>query len=183
MSDFPTVSNVAASLQRATKLVTSVEYPGFIDIAAPSDDVYLLGNLNDTWMADHYPTRQEQLDGSQPVDSFDALIPGASEDAQGIADAFLTHLLAIEFGRVLRQWIPENMAEVITKNKRYRGAGDLGVCASHDYCDANMAMSEASDNLGLTNPSELTDSPEQQKLFALWGAAWSLAKAGNFEIK
>lgn len=183
MSDFPTVSNVAAGLQRATKLVTSVEYPGFIDIAAPSGDVYLLGNLDYTWVADHYPTREQHSEGFDPVDSFDTLIDDESEDAGAIADAFLTHLLAIEFGRVLRQWIPEHMAEVVAKNKQHREAGDLLVCASHDYCDANMAMSEASDNLGLTNPSEITDSPEQQKLFTMWGAAWSLAKAGDFDLK
>ena len=134
-------------------------------------------------MADHYPTRQEHLDGSQPVDSVDTLIDDESEDAGAIADAFLAHLLAIEFGRVLWQCIPENMADVIASNKQYRDAGNLAVCASHDYCDANMAMSEASDNLGLTNPSELTDSPEQQKLFTMWGAAWSLAKAGDFDLK
>ena len=80
---------------------------------------------------------------------------------------------------------PDVLAAVADQLKKrgFSAEGNLAVCASHDYCDANMAMSEASDNLGLTNPSELTDSPEQQKLFTMWGAAWSLAKAGDFDLK
>lgn len=49
--------------------------------------------------------------------------------------------LAEEFAKVLHEWLtPEQMQEVIRRNntEEYKGC-----CATHDFCDANMAMDEA----------------------------------------
>src|SRR5664279_2766740 len=54
--------------------------------------------------------------------------------------------VAIEFCKVLHQWLTaDEMTEVVKRNKTYHE----GICATHDSCDANMAMYEAFSNLGL----------------------------------
>ena len=58
---------------------------------------------------------------------------------------FLITQAAINFSNILRRWLtPEQMAQVIERNM----ARHPGVCHSHDFCDANMAMDEAWNNLG-----------------------------------
>jgi len=50
-------------------------------------------------------------------------------------------------------------------------------CASHDFCDANMAMNEVFENLGQETPENEKVNPEP---FKLWGRVWDLAKARKF---
>lgn len=93
--------------------------------------------------------------------------------------------LAAEFSSVLREWLsPEEMAEVILRNARSVADGDTGVCASHDFCDANEAMMEAFARAGLNHYIEaiLNDSgsPEEEAGSRLWNSAWGIAKSANF---
>lgn len=65
---------------------------------------------------------------------------------------------AKRFDAVLREWLtPAEYRAVLCMNRTAAYAD--GVCASHDYCDANMAMAEA---LGEFAGDDL-----------LWAAAWN----------
>jgi hypothetical protein len=89
--------------------------------------------------------------------------------------------LAKEFSRVLRRWLkPAQMESVIHRNRGEAAAcrrekRAFNICASHDFCDANMAMAEAYQNL--TNREMDTQSDE---VVALWNASWDIAKLSEF---
>lgn len=51
-----------------------------------------------------------------------------------------TIALANAFSGVLNEWIPDKLFEVNLRNKE---ASYAGCCATHDFCDSNMAMAEA----------------------------------------
>ena len=83
-------------------------------------------------------------------------------------------LLAREFAHVLDDWLtPEQMRTVV-------GHAALGTktCASHDFCDANMAMLEA--YLTLEECDELEEVPDLTDVTDLFNAAWSYAKRHLF---
>jgi hypothetical protein len=72
---------------------------------------------------------------------------------------------AQRFDAVLREWLtPVEYTSMLMLNRTPAYAGN--VCASHDYCDANMAMAEA---LG----------EEFWNDDVLWCGAWSAWKEGK----
>lgn len=72
-----------------------------------------------------------------------------------------------KFAAVLAEWLsPEHLARVRELN---RAEQNPGVCHSHDYCDANMAMLEAFESFGI----EVDVQDDEQR--ALWGRAWDHA--------
>lgn len=81
--------------------------------------------------------------------------------------------LANTFSTVLRQWLTaEQMRQVVERN---RATGNEALCASHDFCDANMAMHEAFETvLGHEPDGESGEDAE------LWNTAWTAAKRANF---
>jgi hypothetical protein len=85
-----------------------------------------------------------------------------------------TEKLAAEFVAVLAEWLtPEEFAEMQRRNVT---ATDLD-CASHDFCDANMAMDAAfSRALGREPDVMDRDDGAEGPDVALWNAAWSTAK-------
>lgn len=88
-----------------------------------------------------------------------------------------THDLARTFGAVVREWLtPEEFAEVLVRN---RAQASALVCHSHDFMDANDAMMEAFERLGV--PYDDVDA-DDERIAALWNAAWDLAKANEFEV-
>jgi hypothetical protein len=79
--------------------------------------------------------------------------------------------IAEAFAEVMRQWLsPAEFAEMKRRNES-GGIYASGACASHDFCDSNMAMAEAFK--GVTghdvNGDDETDA-------TIWGDAWSLAR-------
>ncbi len=65
------------------------------------------------------------------------------------------------FVRKLREWLtPEEFAEM----RRRQPTAPPNVCASHDFCDANMAMNEVMEAHGHNHDEAL-----------LWGKAWDHA--------
>ncbi len=87
--------------------------------------------------------------------------------------------LAQAFGDVIREWLTtEQLHRAIRSNKSYAYRED--VCASHDYCDANMAMLEAwSELTGVDEDAvDLTD----DTMHALWNDAWQRAKRADFGV-
>lgn len=95
--------------------------------------------------------------------------------------------LAREFAAIIRYWLtPTELAKVNADN---RAAGySSSTCATHDYCDANQAMIDAMEKLGIEwifAPED--DDPEfDAKLAAkdeqgqLMDAAWDMAKKNDF---
>jgi hypothetical protein len=84
--------------------------------------------------------------------------------------------LAARFSNELRKWLtPGQMAEV---NARNATPQYLGVCASHDFCDPNMAMLRAYSRL--TGIGE--DRVDINSVIGLMNEAWEIAKHSNFGV-
>ncbi len=91
--------------------------------------------------------------------------------------------LATAFVKTLTEWLTaKELTKVRIDNARFRERGDALVCASHDVCDANMAMLEAfratfdrapycADDV---DAGTCTDA-EVETECALWCEAWALA--------
>jgi len=85
-----------------------------------------------------------------------------------------TEQLASEFVAVLREWLtPDEMAEM-----RQRNVANIGgtCCASHDYCDANVAMEVAFERTIGRESVMPSEGPQGEIDQALWDAAWTLAR-------
>lgn len=91
-----------------------------------------------------------------------------------------TNALADAFAAVLAEWLtPGEFAEMRRRNAT-SPYGDL-CCASHDFCDANMAMWEAWEKTAGVPPS-FTDEAAPERIeaeMAVWNAAWKIAKAAK----
>ena len=98
--------------------------------------------------------------------------------------------VAKEFCKVLHEWLtPTQLKEAVrlNKTKTYKNC-----CASHDFCDANMAMYLAFHNLGLRANIDCdgwdkvnTDQDFTPVMLAaedVWNAAWDDAKAASFKL-
>lgn len=79
---------------------------------------------------------------------------------------------------------PDQFAEMRRRNGE-RGADDNS-CASHDFCDANMTMLEAFEEVMKRAPGFLDGTDEKgnhsalgESDCALWNAAWDYAKAAH----
>lgn len=92
----------------------------------------------------------------------------------------LAPALASRFVQVLECWLtPRQMREV-----RRINAVELAfdyerfACASHDFCDANMAMVEAFNMLDLPTPGDegaIDGTPGGDRTCSLWNTAWRIA--------
>jgi len=93
-----------------------------------------------------------------------------------------TKEVAKKFADILRTWLTEEeMRIVILRNAvKYKNAG---ICASHDFCDANMAMGEAFETFGLATTADIEDCDSTEYSIAqdLWNNAWTVAKAVDFD--
>jgi hypothetical protein len=88
--------------------------------------------------------------------------------------------LADMFGTVLREWLTQGqLMEVRRRNNAYGVEAD--VCASHEFCDANMAMADAFE-LALGRPLLPEDrdgmAPDDVDLV---NEAWKIAKRNGFK--
>lgn len=84
--------------------------------------------------------------------------------------------LTEQFVTVLKEWTtPEDFAEMQRLNA---AETNPSICHSHDFCDANMAMLEAFEMMGVTSSVDYEDaySVEAEHARCLWNAAWALAK-------
>ena len=93
--------------------------------------------------------------------------------------------LAAAFCVVLREWLkPEELAEAVKQNIVHGINGEPGICATHDFCDANVAMEEAFKRQGVdvcdTGTPDTDHALMSKECYALWDEAWTLAKARGF---
>lgn len=82
--------------------------------------------------------------------------------------------LAREFSRLLL--VALGRKKVLAINWRNKAEQSLNVCHSHDFCDANMIMLEAHQNLGF-------DPGYSRAEVKLWNDAWNLAFKNGFFLK
>lgn len=90
--------------------------------------------------------------------------------------------LAGAFADVVHEWTtPEQFEEIKKRNRTY---GE-GICATHDFFDANMAMEDAFRRTFGRNPWLGSDVEEGRCSendsdvdLAYWNAAWDQAKSG-----
>lgn len=90
--------------------------------------------------------------------------------------------LAKRFSSILKEWIGrEGLAKTNIENEKWIGTEDERCCASHEHCDANMAMDQAVREV-------LGDDFIDEEGFVgddaipYWDAAWNLAKKNKFYI-
>jgi len=82
--------------------------------------------------------------------------------------------LADEFTKVLRDWLSED--EFYRMQRLNTVEENPGVCHSHDFCDANMAMEEAFQNLGIPTAFDVGDGEAgHEAACELWNHAWEIA--------
>ena len=98
-------------------------------------------------------------------------------DANTFEDLTPTELARC-FSAVLRQWLTDSDISEINASNAASGYDAL-VCASHDYCDANMAMLEAVSNAtGI--PGDDIDVSDA-RFCELLNEAWAIAKRTDFD--
>lgn len=89
--------------------------------------------------------------------------------------------LAATFTAILRSWLTLRELDDIDATNRRRNDN---TCATHDYCDSNMAMVEAMERHDQPWPTdddgETPDEEYSEAHCELWSAAWDLAKARGF---
>lgn len=93
-------------------------------------------------------------------------------------ETILTAMVAHEFAKVIAAWLdPEEVFEIERKN----AATNDGSCHSHDYCDANLAMISAFEQILGREPmmSEENEAEQAQHEadYGLMSAAWNTARA------
>lgn len=82
------------------------------------------------------------------------------------------HALAGAFAAILYDWAsPVEWAVMRVSNV----GADSSFCASHDFCDANMAMARAFEVLGIPDPVG-GEGEEKDAATDLWNEAWAIAK-------
>jgi hypothetical protein len=90
---------------------------------------------------------------------------------------FVTEL-ADGFIAVIQSWLDEDELRMVRHRNRRQVAETGHGCATHDFCDANMAMHEAWVKLTGQNPLDFQDEEAggmDQVTTTLWNRAWDLA--------
>jgi hypothetical protein len=87
--------------------------------------------------------------------------------------------LARAFARRLLECVggnPERLATIDAQNTKMPPYA----CASHDHCDANIAMENALQDFGMSMWSDDEESGPDQKVLDLVNAAWNVTRAKGF---
>lgn len=112
--------------------------------------------------------KDEPIPAALPVESDELRIRLNLPNPEGLAYWFATCLASTI--------TPDNWAEMRIRN---RNETTQSICHSHDFCDANMEMLRALENLGISE--KLMDADEHpaeaNAITALWNAAWAIARA------
>ena len=90
--------------------------------------------------------------------------------------------LARHFSVVLRQWLSDS--DIIRINAANAATGyESSTCASHDYCDSNMAMLEAVSNATGIPVDGIDVSISDVRFCELLSKAWEIAKQADFDVR
>lgn len=89
-------------------------------------------------------------------------------------------LVAEVFAAIMKEWLlPAQMIEVRRRNLLGLAREGSPVCASHDYCDANMAMDQAFQAVFARCPLMHDGSPDS----LLLDRAWEMARAEHLTAR
>lgn len=91
-------------------------------------------------------------------------------------DEVLSHIIAARFALVLQDWLSPSEWETM-RQRNLDTPPDA--CASHDYCDANVAMDMAIRSVMRVPEMDADD----ERLVRLWNGAWGVAKASRLTAK
>ena len=93
-----------------------------------------------------------------------------------------TSILADTFRRVMLSWFEDEPEKLVEMDRLNRDEYGPNVCASHDFCDANMAMVEAFEQRNLPKPYDFEEKTEaeQEASCLIWNEAWEIAKTRGF---
>ncbi len=90
-----------------------------------------------------------------------------------------TQAVAFEFARILREWLTSKEMKVVLRRNKMKENKDKDCCATHDFCDPNMAMLEA---FALVhNIPEAEIDLEDEAVCQRIKEAWAIAKATEFD--
>jgi hypothetical protein len=123
------------------------------------------------------------------VENYPAYLPSFDEHVNDLRDFLdtnstdepLAERIGAKFADILKVWFsPEQWEAMRIKN----ASNPENVCASHDYCNANIAMLEAFHAFNL-NPRIVPDIDQDADTddIALWDAAWKWAKANRLTAR
>lgn len=92
--------------------------------------------------------------------------------------------IAREFSKLMLEEIgADNLALVVAQNTTDIAQGNDSTCSTHDYCDANMVMDQAFQNILKRGNYMIEDDATDAQRDAdtdLWNAAWTLSKHNQF---
>lgn len=87
--------------------------------------------------------------------------------------------VANAFVRIIRSWVTlEDFEEIRRRNAIYSS----GVCATHDFVDANMAMAEAFEEVVGRAPEVFDGDINQQHDIRIWNEAWIIAVESSLKV-
>ena len=88
--------------------------------------------------------------------------------------------LAGVFSKVVRARLADHLDEIRQRNRASAAAGERNVCATHDFCDANMLMHEALCRCYGVKDFPASNISGSEPLTGLWNEAWDIAKRNEF---
>lgn len=183
-----------------------VEFPdyGILDVTIPIgfEDASWRNDACPCWINDElhlrlmidYARRSKSTVDAEPIGPYlRFMVDWLTEDNQvsenhagSVSFATYDEALAVIIGVRFARLLAEDMthAEWLEMRRLNATPKYAAACASQDFCDANMTMQEAMVELGVLDPDADLDgdwasenTPESQRLVALWNAAWDDAKA------
>lgn len=118
--------------------------------------------------------------GRFPCDpSYYGLTEAQADELAALNDAEAARELANNFSVIIRESFSRSeLREINERNK----TNPPNICATHDFCDANMVMHEAWVQVfGGHEDGGLAIDCNNEKQCATWNRAWALAKAAQFK--
>lgn len=109
-------------------------------------------------------------DPSNTVEGVRAMLQEVRAEATRAAKGALIETAGNRFAEILKDWLTE--AEWEEMRRRNAAETEHGVCHSHDFCDANMAMAEALQESGVI---VIGDGVIDDDGVTIWNAAWDHA--------
>ncbi|WP_127128008.1 hypothetical protein [Pseudoflavitalea rhizosphaerae] len=89
----------------------------------------------------------------------------------------LINIIACAFSKILKEWLTYEQLSFINKRNDSEGFNS-SFCASHQFCDANMAMNEAFRRV-LQRDANVNCCKDT----SIWNEAWDIAKKEHFFIE
>jgi len=86
----------------------------------------------------------------------------------------ITRKVADRFRAVILDWLGPDTCRAVDRTNATLGPA---FCATHDHCDANMAMDKAMKDLGVYDDD---DDAFTDVVTDLWDKAWDMAKKDGF---